>query len=162
MLEKVIEKIKIKDLILLEKNPRSITKDQMQKLKKSLQDDPEFFFNRPCLVHATDTGLEVYAGNQRIRAAKSLGWKEVPCIIEKNISEEIIKARIIKDNKSYGDWDFDALAASFDIESLLDCGFTAHELELVFKDEISDALQEKKGTVDKDTLTICPNCNHKF
>lgn len=123
-----IVQVPIKDLTLLERNPRKITKDQMEKLCKSIKSDPDFLYNRPVLVNDKEGKLTVYAGNQRVRAAQKLKWKEIPCIIEKNISEEIIKERIIKDNKTYGEFDFDILANEWDTDLLLDAGFSADEL----------------------------------
>ena len=130
----VLIRIKISDLTLLEKNPRKITAEAMEKLVKSLQDDPGFFDRRPCLVNDTKGVLTVYAGNQRIRAAKKLKWKDVPCIVDKDLDEEIMKDRIVKDNKTYGEFDFDMLANEFDIEKLLDAGFTPEELHIDIED----------------------------
>lgn len=123
-----IVQINISELKLLEKNPRKISKDQMEKLCESLKNDPDFFFNRPCLVHEKDGVLEVYAGNQRVRAAKKLKWKKVPCILEKGLSEDILNERIIKDNKTYGEFDYEMLANEWDVDLLLDAGFTPEEL----------------------------------
>jgi DNA modification methylase len=89
-----------------------------------LEDDPEFFGNRPCLVNVVDGVHNVYAGNQRVLAAKKLGWKLVPCIVEENVSADRIDRRIIKDNAHYGDWDYDLLANEWDDQLLLDAGFT--------------------------------------
>lgn len=129
-----IRKIAISKLSLLEKNPRKINGDQMQKLVESLQADPDFFNNRPCLVNEKDGKLTVYAGNQRIRAAKKLKWKEVPCIVEQNLDEELMKDRIIKDNKTYGEFDYDILANEFDLDKLIAAGFTHEELQLDVED----------------------------
>lgn len=120
--------LNISDLKLLKNNPRKISKDQMDKLCESLKNDPDFFINRPCLVNEKDDVLEVYAGNQRVRAAKKLKWKKVPCIIEKDLSEHIVKERIIKDNKTYGEFDYEILANEWDVDLLLDAGFTPEEL----------------------------------
>lgn len=127
-------RIKISDLTLLEKNPRKITAESMEKLVKSLKDDPEFFDRRPCLVNDVNGILTVYAGNQRIRAAKKLKWKDVPCIVDKDLPEEMMKDRIVKDNKTYGEFDFEMLANEFDIEKLLDAGFTPEELHIDIED----------------------------
>ncbi len=81
------ESFPIKHLTLLEGNPRKITSEQMKKLCKSIEQDPQFLWNRPVLVNKTciwpalipgsnevlkriDT-YTVYAGNQRVRAAKN-------------------------------------------------------------------------------------------
>ena len=148
--------IPISSLNILKNNPRKISKEQFQKLCASLKKDPEFFKNRPCLVNKTDKGLEVYAGNQRIQAAKKLGWKEVPVIIEEGLSEEIIKERIIKDNKHYGEFDFDMLANEWEIDTLIDAGFSEDELvgfdieEIEPQEDESDVLEPCK---DEDAIT---------
>lgn len=129
-----IIKLQIKQLTLLENNPRKITGEQMQKLEKSLEDDPEFIWKRPVLVNHIDGKYIVYAGNQRVRAAKKLKWKEIPCIVDVNLSNEIIQDRVVKDNKTYGTFDFEMLANEFDIEKLLDAGFTPEELHIDIQD----------------------------
>jgi DNA modification methylase len=150
-----IQRIKISDLTLLEKNPRTITKDAMDKLVKSLKDDPGFFDRRPCLVNETKDSLIVYAGNQRVRAAKKLKWDSVPCIIDKDLPDEIMKDRIIKDNKTYGEFDFEMLANEFDIEKLLDAGFSPEELHIDIQDlgsteeEESEVLEPPKDPKTK-------------
>ena len=127
-----VQLIKISNLKLLENNPRTITKEQMQKLCKSIQDDPNFLICRPVLVNSKSvlTGREliVYAGNQRVRAAKKIKMKEIPCIIETDLCDEIMKKRTILDNKTFGNFDFDMLLNEFDNDMLLDCGFTMPEL----------------------------------
>jgi DNA modification methylase len=146
-----IVNVKISKLKLLEKNPRKIDKIQFEKLCKSLQDDPAFLNNRPVLVNEQDGKLEVYAGNQRVRAAKKLGWKEVPCIVEKNLSDEIVKARTIKDNKTYGEFDFDILANDFEMEMLFDAGFTASDFDLNEK-----SVEQIEGECEEDGEVLEP------
>jgi hypothetical protein len=41
---------KIKDLKLLESNPRKISSDQMDKLVKSITDNPDYFEARPIIL----------------------------------------------------------------------------------------------------------------
>ena len=147
--------VKISDLTLLENNPRKINKDQFEKLCNSIKNDPEFLFLRPCLVHDDNGKLVVYAGNQRVNAAKKLKWKEIPCIVDKNLSPEIIKERIIKDNKHYGEFDFDILANEFDIDTLIDAGFYANELiGNIEAEEIESEEHEEKEPKCK----LCPKC----
>lgn len=126
----MIKQIPIKDLTLLERNPRKITKQAMDKLCESLKSDPEFLQKRPILVNAIDGRLEVYAGNQRVRAAKKLGWKEVPCIVDENLDAETLKSRVIKDNLSSGDWDYDILANEYEIGDLLEWGFEPEDFDV--------------------------------
>jgi DNA modification methylase len=150
-----ILKLKISTIKLLEKNPRKIDKDKFQELCNSLEKDPGFLDNRPILIHKIGEDLNVYAGNQRIRAAKKLGWKEVPCIVEENLSDEIIKSRILKDNLHSGEWDYDILANEWPIETLLDAGFNAEDLlgeieDLGSTEEDSETLEPTK---DEDAIT---------
>lgn len=125
-----VEYVDIKKLTLLKNNPRSISKEEFARLCNSLQEDEGFFDARPVLINRKDQELHVYAGNQRVRAAEKLGWVQVPCIIEEDIDPEIIKKRIIIDNRHAGDWDYDELANSYDIDMLLDCGFKLSDFEI--------------------------------
>lgn len=153
-----IENVLISKLKLLDNNPRKITKEQFAKLCKSLEKDPEFFWQRPCLVNKSEYGevLTVYAGNQRVRAAKKLKWKEVPCIIEFDLPQDIINERIIRDNKTYGEFDFDILANEWDVGLLIDAGFTAAELALAPITEIEDDEEDSEilePAKDEDAIT---------
>ncbi len=126
------ELIAISKLKLLEKNPRRITKDQMDKLCRSIESDPTFLECRPVLVNCIYVDdkpyMHVYCGSQRVRASKKLGMKEIPCIVEYDLDEATLKKRLILDNSHFGTWDWDELANSFEIETLIECGFTAEDL----------------------------------
>lgn len=149
-----IEYIKIKDLNLLEKNPRKITQEQMAKLCDSLESDKAFFDLRPCLINRVDGVLTVYAGNQRVRAAKKMKWKEVPCLIDDNLDEDIMKKRIIKDNAHFGNWDWDILANEFDLEVLLYSGFTADDI-IGHTEDISTNLDGDEKKSEKIKCELC-------
>jgi len=150
--------VDISTLILDKNNPRKIDKQQFEKLLISLKDDPDFLEKRPVLVNRIDGILHVYAGNQRVKAAKKLGWKQIPCIIDHNLSPEIIKQRIIKDNAHYGVHDWDILGNEFDIEILLMAGLTENDLQLNFElDNTGEDKQNKKKKTKE-----CPKCGHEF
>lgn len=153
------ESVPIKHLTLLERNPRKISKDQMAKLCKSIEEDPQFLHNRPVLVNLRDGKHIVYAGNQRVRAAKSLKMKEIPCIIEKDLPEELVQKRILKDNKTYGEFDWDILANEFEIDMLLDCGFEADDLVGCGQENDVDAIEKEEEKQDEKTSKTCPHCN---
>jgi hypothetical protein len=160
-----IQLIPIKSLTLLDRNPRKISKEQFAKLCKSLTDDPDFFHNRPALVNMTNAEYKVYAGNQRILAAKKLKWKEVPCIIDVDLGEDIIAQRIIKDNAHYGSWDDDILSADYDMNILLDSGFEKSYFDgfdniesFTPPKDADEVLEEQK----KAKMCACPECGHEF
>lgn len=124
-----IQNISIKQLKLLDKNPRKIDKMQFEKLCRSIETDPDFFNDRPCLVNRVGDQLIVYAGNQRLRAAKKIGWKTVPCIIEE-ITQEVQKRRVVQDNLHQGEFDYDLLSSLYEVGELIELGFTEEQLQL--------------------------------
>lgn len=141
-----------------EKNPRKIVSDQFEKLCKNIESDPEFLEMRPCLVNKTNEGMFVYAGNQRLQAAKKLGKKEMPCIVLENVPHETIKKRIILDNLHHGEHDFDLLSSLYEVDELLDLGFLEKELGMSLED-----IEEIEGKVEKKKkLKMCPQCGCEF
>ena len=108
----------IKDLKELPGNPRTIKKDQFEKLKQSIKDNADYFEARPIILSDRTGELVILAGNQRYKAAKALGLKEVPTILLPNLTEEREKEIIIRDNVENGDWDWDALANEWDADVL--------------------------------------------
>ena len=136
-----------------------MTKDELTRLCESLINDPTFLRCRPVLVNEVEGILNVYAGNQRVQAAKKLKWKEIPCIVEKDLSEELMKSRVLKDNKHAGEFDYDLLAAHYDIDELINCGFTPEELHLNLE---HDELDSKSDEEKEKKLKCCPNCGHEF
>lgn len=136
----------ISKLKTLEKNPRKISQEQLQKLEKSLESDPDFLKSRPILVNEIGGIYQIYAGNQRVKAAKKLGWKNIFCAIEKDLSEKQMKDRIIKDNKTFGEFDMDILSSDYEVDALLDAGFIKEELTYT---DIQDL-----GTTEEDESEI--------
>ncbi len=162
----MIQDIDLKKLKLLDRNPRKITKEQMTKLEESIGHDPDFLKARPVLVRDNDGILEVYAGNQRVRAAKALKWKTIPCIVnsKEEVPDEIMRSRIVKDNLTMGEFDFDLLACDYSPVELFEFGMTKFDLE-VFDEINSESLpkpDESQIIEDEETKTECPSCGHKF
>ena len=106
----------------LPNNPRTISKEDFDRLKDSIIDNPEYFEGRPLILSDRTGELVVLAGNQRLRAAKAIGLKEVPCIVLPGLTEEKEKEIIIRDNVSNGRWDMELLANDFDLQDLADWG----------------------------------------
>lgn len=142
---KEIVYVNAKKLTLLEKNPRKIERNQFEKLCANIKADPDFFTNRPCLVNKVGDNLIVYAGNQRIRAAKKLGWQEVPCIIDENLDEKTQKNRIILDNLHHGEFDWDIVSAMYDVDELLNLGMLEKDLQI--DKEIIESSEQEDGEI---------------
>lgn len=106
-----VEEIPVKSLNIYEFNPRDISTENSEKLKLSLLQDKNFMYSRPLLVNKTSKGLFVYAGAQRLRICRELGWSKIPGFIDEDLPEELIKSRMLKDNLHYGEWDVKKLEA---------------------------------------------------
>ena len=118
-------------------NPRTINKDDYQKLLKSLQDDPDFLNHKPLHVYEHDGKYIVLGGNQRLKALKELGHKDVPVTIyDPETPVEVLKRRIIVDNSTFGDYDMDMLANEWDSEPLGDWGVDLPDDWLKQDDEV--------------------------
>lgn len=113
---------KLEDLHKLEGNPRTIKKQDMERLKKSISDNPDYFEARPIILSDRTGELVIIAGNQRYEAAKALGLEQVPTFLLSGLTEEREKEIIIRDNVENGEWDFDILANEWDTQELADWG----------------------------------------
>ena len=120
------KKIEIKKLKNNPNNPRLINESKFNRLKKSLSEFPKMLELRPIVV---DENFIVLGGNMRLQALKELGIKETHYIQEKNLTEEQKKQFIIKDNASFGDWDWDLLANEWESSELKDWGIDVWQPE---------------------------------
>jgi len=114
-----MERVKITQVRPNPNNPRTIKGHKFDKLVKSIKGFPEMLDLRPIVVNDE---MIVLGGNMRLRACQEAGLTEVPIIKASNLTEDQEKEFIIKDNSSFGEWDWDALANEWDTEELLDWG----------------------------------------
>ncbi len=106
-------------------NPRQISEEKFNQLKKSIQDFPEMLELRPLVVRE---GM-VLGGNMRLEALSQLGYKKVPVIDASELTDEQIKEFVIKDNIPFGQWDWDVLANEWDSEALNEWGLEVWQNE---------------------------------
>lgn len=107
-------------------NPRTIKKDQLEKLKRSIKSFPEMMEKRP-MVCVTDEDGKLYplGGNMRLRAIKEMGLKEVPetwVIFADEWTEEQRREFIVKDNANLGDWNLEDLQENWDLDLISEWG----------------------------------------
>ena len=128
---------KVKDLVRYEKNPRKLSPSQLEGLKRSLKkfDLAEL----PCI----NTDGTLVAGNQRVLVLSLLGRDEEEIEVRvpsRRLSESEFKDYLLTSNRSGGTFDYEKLAADFDIEALLTAGFDSLDLSNIFDDnlEITD------------------------
>lgn len=136
-------RIKLTDLVLnegqiagLPTNPRQWTKTELNKLKKSLQETPELLEARGILVYPWEGKYLVLGGNMRLSALKALKAKDAPCIVfPEDTPVDKLKEVVIKDNGSFGQWDFDSLANEWGDLPLTDWGVPVFDMDEEKQDE---------------------------
>lgn len=127
------------------KNPRQWTKDDVERLKKSIEETPELLEARGCIVFPHEDKYIVLGGNMRLTACKQLGHKEVDCVVlDPETSPEKLREIVIKDNGSFGAWDFDMLANEWDDLPLADWGV---EVSKTVEEQLKEAKKADKDVV---------------
>ena len=132
-------------------NPRSWTKADIDRLARSLEETPELFEARPCIVYPYGDKYIVLGGNMRLTAAKTLKYKDVPCIvIPAETPIDKLKEIVIKDNGAFGAWDFDELANKWDDLPLTDWGVPAWNTSAPEEIELTaEEIQRKKAEFEE-------------
>lgn len=111
-------------------NPRQWTKAEISNLKKSIKETPELLEARGLIVYPFNNKYIILGGNMRYTALKELGVDQAPCVIlPENLPLPKLKEIVIKDNGSFGEWDFDLLGNEWDDLPLTDWGVPAWETE---------------------------------
>jgi DNA modification methylase len=108
-------------------NPRVIKDDAFKKLVKSILEFPEMLQIRPIVV---DENLMVLGGNMRFKACIEAGLKEVPIVQASDLTDKQKQEFIVKDNSSYGEWDWVKLIDQVPSELLSDAGIEVPQFQL--------------------------------
>ena len=158
---------KLKNLIPYEHNPRTLSADQYEQLKRSLE---KFDLAE---IPAIDADNKIVAGHQRIKILIEQRGPEAEIDIRRasrKLTEKEYEEYLIRSNKNTGDWDFDILANSFEIEDLKDWGFTDDNFQI--GNEIKDfnmpepsgeiEINEKEVDENIDTKNTCPSCGYEW
>ena len=131
----------IDTLIFAEYNPRQLTAEQYQQLKDSIS---RFGLVDPIIVNINEDRKNIIVGgHQRVKVAKKMGIEEVPCVFV-NLTYDKERELNVRLNKNTGGWDFDVLADNFDINELIDWGFSNEELDLFKEPEFDELIAEDK------------------
>lgn len=136
--------ILVSEIILLDYNPRIINDEDFKSLIEDIQHDPNFLIQRPPLVNKVDNKYYCYAGTQRVRACKVLGYSKIKCFIEADVPKILQNERMLKDNLHRGHWDEDKIMElGFEIQELEDIGLTDIDFDLL--EEPTDLTVPTKG-----------------
>lgn len=148
---------RVNDLIPYTNNPRR-NDEAVKFVKASIE---QFGFKVPIVIDANGV---IVAGHTRVKAAKQLGMKEVPCIIADDLSEEQVKAFRLADNKTaeIAEWDIELLNTELlDIEAnfdMADFGFDIYPPT----GEIPSGNKELDEDEMANTSHECPKCGFKW
>lgn len=157
---------KIEELKEWDKNPRSITEEDFERLKKQIK---ELGIYKPLIVNQDNV---VLGGNMRLRALRELGIKEVwVSVVETKNEEEMMKYNL-SDNDRAGFYDFDLFS---NIESQFNINWSDYSveflkpvsLEKIINNKINFDFDEIEGNENrekkfKDILVTCPHCQKSF
>lgn len=135
-----VENVKISDLKFADYNPRKLSDEDFNSLKRSIN---IFGFVEPVVVNKNN---QIVGGHMRVHAAQALGWTEVP-VVYVDLDSEQEKILNLALNRIHGEWDMDKLAEivyKLQSEGKVDLsltGFTAAEISQLI-DSVAGAEDE--------------------
>lgn len=136
------------------RNPRTIRDEKFVQLVQSLRDFPDMLEKRPLICYTdTDGKAVVLGGNMRLKAAKELKLKQLPIILADNWTEEQKAEFLIKDNVSFGDWNYDELREEWDTDQLAAWGL---DLPEEYDDVVLEAEEDEFEIPDEIYTDIVP------
>jgi site-specific DNA-methyltransferase (adenine-specific) len=129
---------KVDELIPYINNPRR-NDDAVDKVASSIK---HFGFKVPIVI---DQQNEIVAGHTRLKAAKKLGIKEVPCIVADDLDDNQIKAFRLADNKvsEAAAWD-DALLG-IEMFSINDIDLTDFGFDVINEEDFGTSFELRDG-----------------
>lgn len=127
------EERKVDTLLPHKKTPRTISKEQIERLKQSLEK-----FNL-VEIPAIDTDGTILAGHQRIKVLQIIGRGNETIDVRvpnRKLTNEEAGRYMIGSNAIHGEWDFDLLK-DFDLNLLVDLGFDQKELDDIWNKRLA-------------------------
>lgn len=129
------------DLKDYQENPRTLKKDELNKLIKSIKEDG---YHQRVIIDIDGT---IIGGHQRKKALLKAGFKESDkievLIPDRKLTAEEFDRINIRDNLQIGEFDFDFLANKFEAETLIEWGmpeewlqFEKEEIEVTEEDNV--------------------------
>lgn len=137
-----IQVLKIGEIKPNPKNPRVIKNDKFRKLVQSIKEFPKMLEIRPIVINKQNI---ILGGNMRFRASQEAGLTEIPTITV-NLTEEEENEFIVKDNSSFGEWDWDMLSNFFELDELGDWGL---DIPVYLTDDDVEPQYDKTPMQDK-------------
>ena len=125
-----IRRIRLTDLEInrgqvegLPSNPRQWGKGELDDLIKSIRETPELLEARGLIVYPWGEKYVILGGNMRYSALRAMNEIDAPCyVLPEDTPISKLKEITVKDNSSFGSWDYDMLANEWDDLPLADWG----------------------------------------
>ena len=127
----------IEQLVPYEKNPRRLTDKQYEDLKASLT---KFSLAE---IPVIDADGVIIAGHMRLKVLAEIETPHAEVDVRvpnRKLTEKEFQEYNIRSNKNTGEFDFDILANEFDVDDLLDWGFTEAEMVGAVFQDMEDAM----------------------
>ena len=156
---KELIRMKVKDIVPYENNPRS-NKKAIDAVAKSIK---QVSYANPIIVNEDNV---ILAGHTRVEALKKLGIAEVDVLKVNGLTEEQERKFRLLDNKAgeFSQWDFVAL--SEEIEGLnwgdLDLDWGLDEKSNKGDKNGDDENGEEESVEEDDFEFECPECGYRF
>lgn len=138
--------VSVSELKSAEYNPRKWSVEAIEQLTESIK---KYGFVDPLLVNSAENRKNILIGGHfRLKIARDLGYKEVPCVYINIPDIEKEKELNIRLNKNLGEFDFELLA-KFDESFLSTLGFSSEDLDAVFDIDITPELFDLEAELRK-------------
>lgn len=148
----VVKSVKIKDIIPYENNPRK-NDEAVAFVAESIK---RFGFRVPLVL---DKDNVIVCGHTRLKAAKKLSMRSVPCIYADDLSEEQISAFRLADNKvaELAEWDVEKLNIEIEALKQLDVDLSTLGFEVDEPSELDELTSDDAESDNALTLqlTLC-------
>tara|TARA_R110000824_G_scaffold27826_3_gene94064 strand:- start:553 stop:1179 length:627 start_codon:yes stop_codon:yes gene_type:complete len=144
----VKEVVSINTLKELGKNPRRISDRKLKQLSKSVSDFEKMLDVREIVVDENDV---IIGGNQRYKALLENKVNDVTILRVTGLTEDNKDEFVIKDNVTYGVWDWDVLANHHDAQMLKEYGLNVWQpSEEDEHDDVSQSITYESGSALED------------
>ena len=128
------------------RNPRQLSKHDAEHLTRSIE---KFGITDKPIINTDGT---IIGGHQRKKILKKLGYKEIECWVpERELDSDEVDELNIRLNRNTGEWDWDILANEWEMENLVNSGFTVEQFT---GSEVKPEDEDKP----KKKVKTCPHC----
>lgn len=143
-----IVKIKIEDIIPYENNVKQHPKEQIEQIKKSIE---EFGNNDPIAIDENNIIIE---GHGRLIALQELGYEEAECIVLKGLTEEQKNAYRLVHNKLTMNSDFDLEGLEKELKKIQETDMKLFDFDMQEIEAELSKMNDKDREVEEDDFNV--------